>query len=38
MNGHVKAYAVFLAFYIVTKAIVAPVVNKMNLPIIGANL
>lgn len=38
MNSHVKAYAVFLAFYLVTKVVIAPVVNKMNLPIIGANL
>lgn len=38
MNGHIKAYAVFVAFYLVTKIIVAPVVNKLNLPIIGQNL
>lgn len=38
MNAHLKAYAVFVAFYLVTKVIVAPVVNKMNLPLIGQNL
>lgn len=38
MNGHIKSYAFFFLFYVVTKAVVAPVVNKMNLPIIGNQL
>jgi hypothetical protein len=38
MQTHIKAYAMFVAFYLVTKVVIAPVVNKMNLPIIGQNL
>jgi len=38
MEAHLKAYGFFLAFYLVTKIVVAPVVNKMNLPIVGQNL
>ena len=38
MNDYAKAYMTFIAFYLVTKIVVAPVVNKMNLPLIGQNL
>ena len=36
--SHIKAYGVFLAMYIITKVVVAPAVNKMNLPVIGGVL
>lgn len=38
MSGHLKSYLFFLAFYVVTKAVVAPVINKMNLPVVGNSL
>lgn len=38
MQQHLKAYGIFIAFLLVTKIIVKPVVDKLNLPLIGTNL
>lgn len=35
MQSHVKAYAWFLAFMVVTKVVVAPVAKQMNIPFVS---
>lgn len=38
MMTYVKAFGMFLAFYVVTKVVIAPQVNSLNLPVIGKSL
>lgn len=35
MQAHLKSYAWFLAFYVVTKIVVAPVSKQLNIPVIS---
>ena len=35
---YVKSFGLFLAFYVITNVVVKPIVDQMNLPLIGTNL
>lgn len=35
MNAHIKSYAIFLAFTLVTAIVVRPIVKQMNIPILS---
>jgi hypothetical protein len=38
MNTTVKSYLYFLAFMVVTKVVITPIVKPMNIPILSAAL
>lgn len=35
MNAHLKSYAWFLAFLVVTKIVVKPVATQLNIPLLS---
>lgn len=35
MNEHLKAYAWFVGFLVVTKIVVAPVARQLNIPVVS---
>lgn len=35
MNEHLKSYAWFLGFIVITKIVVAPVARQMNIPVLS---
>lgn len=38
MNAHLKSYAWFLGFLVITKIIVKPVATQLNIPVISTAL
>jgi hypothetical protein len=35
MNAHLKSYAFFIGFMILTKLVVAPVAKQLNIPVVS---